>query len=1069
MTINEYIAELNELYHSGIAKEHSYRLSLQRLLTSMLPHVIIINDGARIDCGAPDFQIIEKRNMLPVSYVETKLIGDNDLEGVKHNKAQFSRYKSALSFIIFTDFLTFLVYEDGILVDKVELARLEGDTIIANYDCIGRFESIISRLAKAIPAPVRSATILAEKMAAKARMLEQVVYNSLEYAIKLRNETTGDDSDDEIEQDEDLVDLYEAFKSVLIDSLTTKQFSDLYAQTVTYGLFAARIQKTEEYNEFSRLTAGLFIPKTYPLLKQIFNSLASSYASDSYTWIIDDLVLLFRQADIRRLVDSYYNNSRRNDPMIRFYEDFLRAYDPKKKDLCGVYYTPQEIVDFIVNSVDELLINRFELPLGMADYSKVSRMVVDTHKLDANSPDGFARRSKEFHRVQILDPATGTGTFLAEIVKLIYDKYKDQPAVWQKYVENELFPRLNGFEFMMAPYSIAHIKIDLVLAATGFIHTGKKRLNIYLADSLKEPNSNPIITNFAYKLSREIKKADRIKREKPIMVMVGNPPYNGESINKGSWIKDLIEQYKREPGFSHNIEDTKWVNDDYVKFIRLAQNYIERGGTGIVAYINPHGYLDNPTFRGMRYELLKAFDEIRIINLHGNAKKKELCPDGSKDENVFNIQQGVCINIFIKTGEKPEGELGKVYYADVWGKKRKKLDFMKAHSISDLQFTEVVCKAPRYYFVPFDTSKEDEFFSGINLAEIFDVGGVGMCSKRDRIAYQYKKNSLRHVLYDFKDMTEAELKAKYAIQHESGDQKVGYAKNNIIKFGIKDEYIQQATYRPFDKRYTYLTNKSNGFIVRPVYDIMHHLVDTENLALIIGQQGQVVANQPWNLAFMTDSITDLNVFYRGGGYVYPLFVTEQVGNQMQVRVNIKPDVLQEIKSRLEEDVQPIELLYYLYAILHSNHYRLTYKPYLDYNFPHVPYPQKDTYHDLASLGRQLADLHLMRKSDIWNVQATYNGAGDDKVESFVFEANAVDDGMGKVKINQTQSFDHIPKAAYHFCIGGYQPLQKWLKDRRGETLTFEDIRHYEEMVHAITETMRLMTRIDTIFQTPIHQ
>ena len=1065
MTIEQYIFEINTLYQTGQAKEHSYRLALQQLITTLLPNMIVINDGARIECGAPDFQIIEKANRLPVFYVETKQIGDNDLKGAKQNKKQFDRYKKSLNLIIFTDYLKFHLYKDGELCDTVILAEKKGDEIVLNEENAARFESIISSFATATPAPIRSAAVLAERMAAKARLLEHVIYQSIEHAFKQRKDDTIDgDEDEEFEQYEDLVDLYEAFKSVLIDSLDTKVFADLYAQTVTYGLFAARLQDNGEYKEFSRMSAGLFIPKTYPLLKQIFQSLASSYVDDSFAWIIDDLVSLFRVTDVKKLLESYYNNTRRNDPMIRFYEDFLHAYDPKKKDICGVYYTPEQVVDFIVNSVDDILKSHFELPLGLGDYSKISHQVVDTKHTDPNTPDGFARRQREFHRVQILDPATGTGTFLAEIVKVIYQKFQNQPALWQKYVEDELFPRLNGFEFMMAPYSIAHIKLDLLLSETGFKHTGNKRLNIYLADSLKAPNDNPINTNFAYKLSREIKKADRIKRNKPIMVMIGNPPYNGESINKGEWIMGKLEQYKREPGLSYNIEDTKWVNDDYVKFIRLAQNYIERGGAGIVAYINPHGYLDNPTFRGMRYELLKAFDEIRIINLHGNVKKKECCPDGSKDENVFNIQQGVCINIFIKTGKKAEGELGKVYYADVWGKKRQKLDFLKTSSIIDLQFNEVASKAPRYYFIPMDDSKEDAFFSGINLAEMFDVGGVGMRTHRDPIAYHYTKKALKQVLFDFKDLTETEVKEKYGIHKESRDQKVSYAQKHIKTFGVKDEYIHPTTYRPFDERYTYFTNKSKGFIAYPVYDLMHHLVDTDNLALIIGQQGQVVGDMPWNLAFITDSITDLNVFYRGGGYVYPLYVTEQISNQMQVRVNIKPAILQEIESRLEETIETHELLYYIYAILYSNHYREIYKPYLDYNFPHVPYPQKETYHELAALGKQLADLHLMRLSSTWKVQATYNGEGESKVASFLFEKNTVQERVGKVKINETQYFDHIPEAAYNFYIGGYQPLQKWLKDRKGEALTFEDIRHYEEMVHAITETIRLMEQIDNIYK-----
>ena len=1062
MTIQEYLADLCELYQTGIAKEHSYRPALQQLISSMLPGVIVVNDGARIECGAPDFQVIEKANRLPVFYVETKLIGDTDLDGKTHNKEQFDRYRQSLSYVVFTDFLTFHFCIDGTLVERVELIEMKGQEFFLKEDCLPRFESLMTSFASAVPTPVRSATALAEHMAAKARLLEGVIYKTIERAIGNRRYYDEDEDSEEIEPSEDLIDLYEAFRNVLNEGLSTRVFADLYAQTVTYGLFAARLQNNDEYKEFSRLTAGIFIPKTYPLLRQIFQSLASSYVDESFAWIIDDLVSLFRVTDVRGLLESYYNNTRRNDPMIRFYEDFLKAYDPEKKDICGVYYTPQQVVDFMVNSVDEILQSHFGLPMGLADSSTISHEVVDVRHSDPESPDGFGRKTRDFHRVQILDPATGTGTFLAEIVKAIYSKFQDQPDTWQHYVDGALFPRLNGFEFMMAPYAIAHIKLDLLLAETGYRHTGRKRLNIYLADSLKAPNSNPVTTNFAYKLSREIKKADRIKRDKPIMVMVGNPPYNGESINKGDWIMQKLEQYKREPGKTYNIEDTKWVNDDYVKFIRLAQNYIERGGKGIVAYINPHGYLDSPTFRGMRYELLKAFDEIRIVNLHGNTKKKERCPDGSKDENVFNILQGVCINIFIKTGKKQDDELAKVYYTDVWGKRRQKLNFLKASSIANLSFTEVSPKAPRYYFVPIDNSREEEFFSGINLSEIFDIGGVGICTKRDNLAYQHTKKALIEVLVDFKDKPEEEVKRLYNIQKESRDQKVALAQKHVREYDIKPQYIQPATYRPFDRRYTYFTNKSKGFIAYPVYETMHHFTDTENLGLIIGQQGMVVGDMPWNLAFITDSITDLNVFYRGGGYVYPLYVTEQVAGKTEVRLNIKPNFLQEIEARLTETVEPHELLYYFYAILYSDNYRKTFKPFLDYNFPHVPYPDKATYHTLAALGKQLADLHLMRESGTWKTTVTYRGGGSGKVEYFRFLPDTEEEGL--VYINDTDCFCHVPKAAYNFYIGGYQPLQKWLKDRKGELLDYELVRHYSIMVRAITETIRLMQQIDTIYK-----
>ena len=1064
MTIEQYISDINKLYQTGLAKEHSYRSALQQLIEGMLTNIIVVNDGARIECGAPDFQIIEKSNRLPVSYVETKLIGDSDLDGKKHNKEQFNRYKRSLGMIVFTDYLRFHLYKDGELSDIIVLAEIKDDDIVLVSESIERFKHLILSLGTAEPSPVRSASLLAERMAAKARLLEHVIYQSIEYAFKQRKRFEEEDEEDEnFEQYEDLVDLYEAFKSVLIDSLDTKVFADLYAQTVTYGLFAARLQDSGEYKEFSRLSAGVFIPKTYPLLKQIFQSLASSYVDDSFAWIIDDLVALFRVTDVKKLLESYYNSARRNDPMIRFYEDFLHAYDPRKKDICGVYYTPEQVVDFMVNSVDEILKHDFELNMGLADYSKIKHEIIDTKRSDPNTPDGLGRKTKEYHRVQILDPATGTGTFLTEIVKTIYANFKDQPALWQKYVEDELFPRLNGFEFMMAPYSIAHIKLDLLLSETGFRHTGNKRLNIYLADSLRAPNDSPIGTNFAYKLSREIKKADRIKRNKPIMVMIGNPPYNGESVNKGEWIMDKLELYKKEPGLSYNIEDTKWVNDDYVKFIRLAQNYIERGGTGIVAYINPHGYLDNPTFRGMRYELLKAFDEIRIINLHGNAKKKEQCPDGGKDENVFNIQQGVCINIFIKTGKKSADDLGKVYYGDVWGKKRQKLDFLKNSAITDLKFVEVTPKFPRYYFVPMDYSREDEFFSGMNLAEIFDVGGVGMCSKRDNIAYQDSKRDIKDILFDFNDLSEEELKHKYNIKKESRDQKVTFAQSHVKSFGVKDQYIQPATYRPFDKRYTYFTNKSKGFIAYPVYEIMHHFVDIPNIGLIVGQQGQVVGDMPWNLAFVTDSIVDLNVFYRGGGYVYPLYITEKIGSKLDVRVNIKPDILQKVKDCIDSEVNPKEFVSYIYAILHSNNYRRKFKPYLDYNFPYIPYPDKSTYANLVKLGQKLIELHLMTHLGDSTQSVIFCGEGDGVIDTYHYECIDTISDTGKVWINKQQCFTNVPRGAYDFYIGGYQPLQKWLKDRKGRNLDFKDILHYQRMVHSITLTIDLMKEIDEYY------
>ena len=727
MDIATYIKSINEQFRTGIAREHSYRPMLQQLLNEMLDSLVVTNEPARIDCGAPDFIISSKKTNTPVFYIEAKDIDDRDLDGRKENKEQFNRYKKSLDHIIFTDYIDFHLYENGEWVRNVRLAEVHGDKIDLCKDNVEDFKELINHIATTQPTPITTAKRLAEQMAAKARILASTINNAFRIA---ENEGEEEDANRQLQGQ------LKAFRTVLINDLSTEGFADIYAQTVAYGMFAARLHDNTP-NDFSRQEAANLIPKTNPFLRNIFQQIAGYDLDERIAWVVDDLVNIFLATDVQKVMKNYKKKGQHHDPMIHFYEDFLSAYNPLLRKAKGVWYTPLSVVQFIVRAVDEILKRDFNLAEGLADHSKFTHEVVNEQYKKGERINGKLTKPtirKETHRVQILDPATGTGIFLAEVVNQIYDKFQDMQGMWQGYVNDHLLPRLHGFELLMASYAVAHLKLDMLLEQTGFNHAeNKKRLKIYLTNSLEEchPDTGSL---WAQWLSDEASAANRIKRDCPVMVMIGNPPYSGESQNKGEWIMHLMEDYKKEPGGETQLKERnpKWINDDYVKFIRLAQYYIERNKYGVIGFINPHGFLDNPTFRGMRWNLLKTFDKIYTINLHGNNKKKEVCPDGSPDENVFDIQQGVSINMFIKTGEKKAKELGKVYYYDLYGKREEKYNFLTNTPFSEVKYKELNPIAPMYFFVPKDFALMEEYEKGVKVNDLFSLGSMGITTGHDK-------------------------------------------------------------------------------------------------------------------------------------------------------------------------------------------------------------------------------------------------------------------------------------------------------------------------------------------------
>ncbi|MBQ1494367.1 MAG: N-6 DNA methylase, partial [Acinetobacter sp.] len=624
--ISTYIDRINHRYRLGNATEHTFRGDLAQLIESIVPDITATNEPKRQSCGAPDY-ILTKKN-IPIGFIEAKDIGDKDLDGLKKtgNKEQFDRYKASLNNLIFTDYLNFHIYQDGVFITKIAIAEVTGNHIRALPENFTVFENLIKNFCTHIGQTIKSPKKLAEMMAAKARLLSDVIEKALT-------------SDEDSFEDSTLKDQKQAFKQILIHDITPKGFADVYAQTIAYGMFAARLHDPT-LATFNRQEAAELIPKTNPFLRKLFGYIAGPDIDDRIKWIVDSLVDVFLHCNVHEILKNYGRSTKMEDPIIHFYETFLSEYDPKLRKARGVWYTPAPVVNFIVRAVDDILKTEFGLSQGLADTSKTTIEVEATGTAITKGKAKGKRitETKEVHKVQILDPATGTGTFLAEVVKHIHQKFAGQQGIWSNYVESHLLPRLNGFELLMASYAMAHLQLDLLLTDTGYKPKQAQRLRVYLTNSLEEshPDTGTLFANW---LSSEANEANHIKRDTPVMCVIGNPPYSGESANKGDWIMSLMDDYKKEPGGKEKLKERnpKWINDDYVKFLRYGQHFIEKNGTGVLAFINPHGFLDNPTFRGMRLRLMETFDEIYILNLHGSRKKRETAPNGSEDENVFDI------------------------------------------------------------------------------------------------------------------------------------------------------------------------------------------------------------------------------------------------------------------------------------------------------------------------------------------------------------------------------------------------------------------------------------------------
>ena len=1061
--LKTYLKSLSASYAKGNATEHTYRPAFQNLLQAVLPQANVTNEPKQIECGAPDFVL--SHNNVPRGYIEAKDIDKNLDDAVF--REQFNRYREALGNLIFTNYLEFQLVRNGELINTVSIGSVAGGKVKQMPQHFDELAALLNSFWGYQGISITSANNLAKFMAAKTRMLAGVIKNAIDQgkeSLGLSNEVS--------EMDDELLSQLNAFKERLIHDLDPVTFADIYAQTIAYGLFSARLHDTT-LDTFTRHEAAELIPAANPFLRRFFQYIAGYDLDSRISWVVDDLADLFRAVDVGELMKDYGKATQRNDPFLHFYETFLAEYNPKLRKSRGVYYTPEPIVNFMVRAVDEILQTRFGLPDGLADHGKT---VIET---DAPAPAGASsheersKRKQEVHKVQILDPATGTGTFLSNIVQYIYrTRFANQKGIWPEYVRSHLMPRLNGFEILMASYAMAHTKLEMVLRDAG-CEIGDERLRIFLTNSLEEQQYDGGAM-FARWLSTEAKAADSIKRETPVMVVIGNPPYSGESKNKGEWIADLLSSYKQEPGGGKLQEkNAKWLNDDYVKFIRYGQHHIDRTGEGVLAYINNHSYLDNPTFRGMRWSLLQSFDEIYIIDLHGNSKKKETAPDGSPDKNVFDIQQGVSMNLFVKTGKKNEGALAQVFHYDRYGTREEKYQFLWDHELSQIGFKELEPQPSQYYFVPQNYSLRAEYEMGFGLAELFSTNGTGIVTKRDKLSIHFSKDKALQAAKDILKMDKNDFYKKYDLPDDVRDWKYEWAKDDISQFGISDGLIQTINYRPFDLRKIVYTGQSRGFIGWPVFQIMRHFLKGENLGLVTSR----ITKDTFSILCTKNITAHKSATVYDISYIFPLYLypdTRQQHIEQRRAPNLDQDIVEVIAKGLElhftpekqEDdtsFAPVDILDYIYAVLYSPSYRGRYKEFLKTDFPKVPYPtDKELFRKLVKLGNDLRSLHLMENPVLQQPVIGYNIPGSNQVEKLDFKSGKPNASTGNVHINDTQYFESVPKTAWDFYIGGYQPAQKWLKDRKGRKLNHDDVKHYQKIIVALMRTAEIMEEIDKL-------
>lgn len=1016
--------------------EHTGRSALETLLNEFAakagkPRPAVQHEPKRTAAkGAPDFKV--SRQGMILGYVETKGIGENLDKILKSD--QIARYKSLSQNIVLTDYLHFIwISKDGVQRETLcHQTDLENRKFHLKEERVAAVAKLLEGFFSTAPEGIARAQQLALALATRSKLLRD--YLGEELVRQGKEHTEGR-----------LYGLFQIFRDQVFHDLTLQEFADAFAQMLAYGLFLARLNSDSKPVTLSN--AREFVPGSFRLIRELVDFLAELEKPEyrDIRWVVEEVLSIVNGLDLAsihedlsfrrrkaisrkvRAADEEEHRLFERDPFIYFYEDYLRAYDKQTSKSRGVYYTPPPIVNFIVRAVDDILKQSFGIRDGLAD-----------HK-----------------RVTVLDFACGTGTFLLEVFQRVFENVGGPESGRADLIVREhLLKNMYGFEYLIAPYTIAHLKLSQYLQDQKHSLARDERLQVFLTNTLEpiEPQSNFLLPA----ISAEVKAAQEVK-EKPILVITGNPPYSGHSKNKGAWITAAIDGYKytleidevgREIKKPLGERNPKWLNDDYVKFIRFAQLKMDAIDEGIVGVITNHSWLDNPTFRGMRQSLMRTFQQIYVLDLHGNAKKKERAPDGSKDENVFDIEQGVAISLFVK---HPRLERG-VWRGDLWGKRLEKYKTAADGSLEATRSLRLEPVGPFYLFARQDAGLRDEYQLGHKLTEIFPVNVLGFQTHRDAFAVSFTKDEMRQKLKELADTR---------IPDSALEQKYGLKSNRDWSFPDARAAAQRGeatapqliAYRPFDDRWAEFSNLTMDY---PRRELLDHVAGRDNIELLAPRG---IGTKDWQHAFIAAiPANDCVVSNRSreANQVFPLWRYESDRSRQE---NFSVSFRTFLDARYEHHYTPEETLGYIYAVLSSRYYCDRYAELLRIDFPRIPFPRKPSdFEALSDLGWSLVQAHLLRDFPRRGL-AGYHGKGDHAVEAVRYLAQEQ-----SVHINKTQYFKPVPLEVWEFHIGGYQVLDKYMKSRKGRKLSLDEINHVSAIADSLAFTIDKMAEIDSAYR-----
>ena len=1035
--LKSYLKKIAKIANQGDAREESYYASLEELLGKLAQsfgkgkiHITTLPKST--EAGNPDFRVWDGKQHV-VGYVEAKAPTVENLDSIEVSE-QLKRYRGTFPNLILTNFFEFRLYRNGVLVEKALIAR----------------PFIVHKL-KTIP-PLEKESDFTKLMEAFYSFSLPKVYNAKNLAIELAKRTRFLKEEvivEELAEEEKagngfILGFYDAFSQFLISGLSKEDFADLYSQTITYGLFAARMRAK---NGFNRKLAYDNIPRTIGILRDVFRFVSLEDVPVQMEWIIDDIAEVLSVADVNKLLQEYFREGKGKDPVVHFYETFLAEYDPKTREKRGVYYTPEPVVSYIVRSLHHILKDRFGKADGMASNS-----------------------------VTVLDPASGTLTFLAEAAKLAVDEFASKYGEGDKegFIKEHILKNFYAFELMMAPYAVGHLKMSFLLEELGYKLQKDDRFKLYLTSTLDMEDLEQTSLPGMASLSEESRLAGKVKKEQPILVILGNPPYSGHSANKGEWIDLLLKKgytqkngikddgYYRVDGKPLQEKQTKWLQDDYVKFIRFGQWKIDQAGEGVLGFITNHSYLDNPTFRGMRESLMNSFNEIYLLDLHGNSLKKEKCPDGSKDENVFDIRQGTAIALFIKNRNNDKNR--KVFHSELWGIRKEKYDWLTNNDTTTTKWQEIAPKSESYFFVPRDEKLLELYEKSLKITDIFPVNSVGVVTARDKFAIDFDKNVLKRRITMFRNqsMPDELIKQTFKLK-DTSTFKLRKSRETLSKDKNWEQYFSEILYRPFDKRYIYYTDI---VVERPLLKVMQHMI-RDNFGLILPKR--VETKIPWSHVLCANVLVEhVTVSLKTIDYIFPLYLypdpdQNDLFSHLKESKERKPNINEKIFSALSETYKtkpkPEDIFYYIYAVFYSNTYRSKYAEFLKTDFPRVPFTKDNRlFKKLAEYGKHLADLHLMRSPELDSPVVKFQGTGDKRVDKIKYDKKGE-----RVYINKDQYFEGLKENIWEYRIGGYQVCDKWLKDRKERILSLDDVKHYCKVATAVEHTINIQKSIDGIY------